>query len=329
MKYTSTSRTLSLLAHALIFLAFGFMGIWFGFFVVPQYLGGDAAYFYRDSGLSFNTNGAYFLWYELAVIGLVFMVISTFGFLNGLKAIQNPHDDEPAVRSFSALICEGWIAAVFFLLQASLLWDLTANGNLVFVIVAALLIAIVLLIATNIPMVKIFDQRDQTPLLRDFIGCGALVSLVMCLEAAFSVIGATVVPWANQRVQVFHLLYVIISASGASAILAFLGWLRLGKDKSEKGLKVASFLSAGSIASVGAGLLIYGIMDIVYQYAPGSSTVLLDVHLYFVLNSSQKVSFDLGFGIMGIVLGSLLLIGAFVVVYFANNDSIKTKKFDY
>ncbi len=322
MKYTSTSRTLSLLAHALIFLAFGFMGIWFGFFVVPQYLGGTPDYFYRDSGLSFDTNGAFFLWFELAVVGLVFMVISVFGFLSGLKAIQNPHDDEPAVRSFSALICEGWIAAIFFLLQAALLWDLTANGNLVFVIVMALLIAIVLLIATNIPMVKIFDQRDQTPLLRDFIGCGALTSLVMAIEAALALIGAAT--WANQKVQVSYLLYVVLVASGVAAIFAFLGWLHLGKDKSEKGLKVASFLSAGAIASVGAGLLVYGIMDIVYQYAPGSSNVSLPVHLYM-----KDLSFDLGFGIMGIVLGSLLLIGSFVVVYFANNDSLKTKKFDY
>lgn len=322
MKYTSTSRTLSLMAHALIFLAFGFMGIWFGFFVVPQYLGGTPDYFYRDSGLSFNTNGSFFLWFELAVVGLAFMVISTLGFIDAFKAIQNPHDDEPAVRSFSALICEGWIAAIFFLLQACLLWDLTANGNLVFVIVMALLIAIILLIATNIPMVKIFDQRDQTPLLCDFIGSAALTCLVVGVEAALALIGAAT--WANQRVQVSHLLYVIIAVSIVSAIFAFVGWLRLKKEKSDKSLKFASFMSAGAIAVTGAGLLVYGIMDIVYQYAPGSTSVALPVHLYM-----KDLSFDLGFGVMAIVLGSLLLIGAFAVAYFANNDSIKGKKFNY
>lgn len=322
MKYTSTSRTLSLLAHAIIFLAFGFMGIWFGFFVVPQYLGGTPDYFYRDSGLSFDTNGAFFLWFELAVIGLAFMAISLLGFLQALKSLKDIHNDEPAVRSFSALICEGWIAAIFFLLQAALLWDLTANGNLVFLIIMALLIAIILLIATNIPMVKIFDQRDQLPLLRDFMGSGALVTLIMGVEAVLGLIGAAT--WANQKTQIFNLLYVIIIASFVAAILSFLGWLMLGKNKNDKGLKLSSFLSAGAIAAVGAGLLVYGILDIVYQYAPGSSSVTLPVHLY-----NKDLSFDLGFGIMGIVLGSLLLIGAIVVIYFANNDSIKTKKIDY
>lgn len=324
MKYTSTSRTIVTIAHIAIFLAFGFMGMWFGFFVVPQYLGGQADYFYKDSGLNFNSSGAYLLWLELGVIGLAFMVISAFGVYHGYKALMNPHDDEPAVRSFSALICEGWIAAIFFLMQAALLWDLTANGNLVFLIVMALLIAIILLIATNIPMVKIFDQRDQTPLLRDFMGCGALVAALIALEAALSVLGLAVSPNGILKDQAHHFLYIMIATSAVTAVLAFLGWLYLGKHKDDKGLKVSSYLTAGSVATSGIGLMIYGIFDIVYQYAPGSSDVALKVHLYM-----KDMSFDLGFGIMAIVIGSLLLIGSLVLVYFANNDSIKTKKFDY
>ena len=316
MKYTSTSRTLSFIAHAIIFLAFGFMGIWFGFFVVPQYLGGEANYFYKDSGLNFDVSGAYFLWLELAVIGLTFMVISLIGLINAWKSLQDIRNDEPAVRSFSALICEGWIAAIFFLLQASLLWDLTANGNLVFVIIMALLLAIILLIATNIPMVKIFDQRDQTPLLRDFMGCGALVAILIALEAALSVIGAS--SYASQKVQIYHFLYVMIATSAVTAILAFLGWLNLGKHKESKGLKVSSILSAGAVAVSGAGTLAYGILDMIYQYAPGSTSVALKVHLYM-----KDLSFDLGFSIMAIVIGTLLIIGAIVLVYFACNDSKK------
>lgn len=325
MKYTSTSRTLSLLAHAVIFLAFGFMGIWFGFFVVPQFLSNSPDYFYQGSGLHFDTNGAFFLWFELAVIGLVFMVISLLGFIQALKSLKDIRNDEPAVRSFSALICEGWIAAIFFLLQGALLWDLTANGNLVFLIVMALLIAIVLLIATNIPMVKIFDQRDQTPLLRDFIGSASLVALVMGVETTLALIGALIRPWANLKTQIFDLLYIIIIASFVTAILAFFGWFILGKNKTTKGLKVSSFLSSGAIGVTGIGFLAYGILDIVYQYAPGSSSDVLPVHLY----SKGLKAFDLGFGIMAIVIGSLLLISAIVVAYFANNDSIKTKKIDY
>lgn len=322
MKYTSTSRTIALVAHAVIFLAFGFMGIWFGFFVTPQYLGGEANYFYKDSGLTFDSSGAYLLWFELAVLGLAFMIISLLGFLKALESLKDPNNDEPAVRSFCALICEGWLGAIFFVLQAALLWDLTANGNLVFVIIMALLIAIILLIATNIPMVKIFDQRDQTPLLRDFMGCFALVSGLMAFEAAISIIGAST--YSALKVQVYYFLYTIIATGAVTCILAFLAWFLLGRNKTDKGLKISSFLTSGAVAASGIGTLVYGIIDIVYQYAPGSKETLLSVHLYM-----KDYSFDLGFGIMAIVIGSLLIIGALVLAYFANNDSFKTKKFEY
>ncbi len=322
MKYTSTSRTLSLIAHALIFLAFGFMGIWFGFFVVPQYLGGNPDHWYNESGLSFHTNGAFFLWFELAVVGLAFMIISAIGFYHAMKSLQDIRNDEPAVRSFIALINEGWIAAVFFLLQASLLWDLTANGNIAFVIIMAIIIAIILLIATNIPMVKIFDQRDQKPLLRSFIGSAAIVLIVCAVEAALALVGSST--WANQRVQVSYLLIVIIASSFIAALFAFFGWLVMGKNKEEKGARVATYLAAASLAFVGIGLIVYGIMDICYQFPPNASKGDFPVHLY---NTVEKLSnFDLGFGIMSIVIGSLSLIGSLVLAYFANHETPKALK---
>ena len=151
MKYSMTSRTLCVVFHAIIAAAMGLMGIWFGIFVVPEFLGSNPQQFYGNFG--FDRNGAFFLWYELAVVGLSLFVISLLGLIDGIKSILDSRNDEPVV------------AAVFFALQGMLLWDLTANGsNVAFVIVMALLIAIVLLIATNIPMVRLYDQRDQMPL---------------------------------------------------------------------------------------------------------------------------------------------------------------------
>lgn len=318
MKYTTTSRTISLIAHAAIILGFGFLAVLFGFFVAPEFLGSNADLFYKDvPGWNFNVDGAYFLWFELAVVGIVFTVISALGLYQAIKAIQNPRDDEPAVRSFSALICEGWLAAIFFFFQGALLWNLTANGNIVFVVVAAILIAIVLLIATNIPMVKIFDQRDQTPLLRDFIGCGALVTGAMAIEGVASLFYA-MVNNSGVRGQIYYFLYIIIIASALAFVLALLGWLFLGKHKDSKGLKISSFLAAGAIAISGVGLIAYAIMDINY----GTAKTDIAVHLYSKLNSG----FDLGFGIMGIVIGALMIIGALVMALVANNDVIKSKK---
>ena len=57
MKYANTSRTLSFLAHALIVLAFGALGLYFGAFVVPEYFGTDPTYFTKNL-----FSGAYLLY---------------------------------------------------------------------------------------------------------------------------------------------------------------------------------------------------------------------------------------------------------------------------
>ena len=322
MKYSMTSRTLCVVFHAIIAAAMGLMGIWFGIFVVPEFLGSNPQQFYGNFG--FDRNGAFFLWYELAVVGLSLFVISLLGLIDGIKSILDSRNDEPVVRSFNAFICDGWVAAIFFALQGMLLWDLTANGsNVAFVIVMALLIAIVLLIATNIPMVRLYDQRDQMPLLVDFMGTGALVTGVMGVEALVAMLGAST--WANQRGEVTNLLAVIVVASFIAFALLLVAWL-LSRNSKKNSKKVANGLTSGAMAVVGVGLAVYGILDIIWQYAPGSGNkTLLPVHLYSKNVGASGNTFDLGFGIMAIVLGALLVVGATVVFMIINREKEETK----
>ena len=322
MKYSMTSRTLCVVFHAIIAAAMGLMGIWFGIFVVPEFLGSNPQQFYGNFG--FDRNGAFFLWYELAVVGLSLFVISLLGLIDGIKSILDSRNDEPVVRSFNAFICDGWVAAIFFALQGMLLWDLTANGsNVAFVIVMALLIAIVLLIATNIPMVRLYDQRDQMPLLVDFMGTGALVTGVMGVEALVAMLGAST--WANQRGEVTNLLAVIVVASFIAFALLLVAWL-LSRNSKKNSKKVANGLTSGAMAVVGVGLAVYGILDIIWQYAPGSGNkTLLPVHLYSKNVGASGNTFDLGFGIMAIVLGALLVVGAMVVFMIINREKEETK----
>lgn len=316
MKYTVTSRTVSVIFHGFIALVFGLMGIWFGFFVVPQYLGSDPKMFYPN--MQFDTTGAFLLWFELAVIGLVFGVISIFGLVFALKSFKDLRNDELIVKSFSMFICEGYIAALFFLLQASLLWNLTANGNLVFVIVMSLLIAIILLIATNIPMVKLYDQLDQTPLLIYFIESGALIALVVGVEAALALLGARTL--ATQKNQIIYLLLVMVATSVVSFVLSLLGALNLRKRQDEKGHRITGYLVGSSIIVTGLGLALFGVLDMVWQEVPGTHTV-LPVHLY----SQGLNNFDVGFGVMACVLGGILLVFGLLVAlgaFFQNKKSV-------
>jgi len=325
MKYSMTSRTLCVVFHAIIAAAMGLMGVWFGIFVVPEFLGAHATQFYGDFG--FDRNGAFLLWYELAVVGLSLFVISLLGLIDGIKSILDSRNDEPVVRSFNAFICDGWVAAIFFALQGMLLWDLTANGsNVAFVIVMALLIAIVLLIATNIPMVRLYDQRDQMPLLVDFMGTGALVTGIMGAEALAAMIGAST--WPLQKKEVIYLLSVIVVASFVAFALLLMAWL-LSRNSKKSHKKAANGLTSGAMGVVGIGLAVYGILDIVWQYAPGSGNKKSwPVHLYAKnvgVSTNGANPFDLGFGIMAIVLGALLVVGAMVVFMIINREKEETK----
>ena len=162
MKYSQTARVLSLIFHGIIALAFGCLGFYLGFFVVPEYFNAGANIFV-DSLF----RASYLLYFELAAVGLTLFLISTYGFAKALLSL-NSSSDEKLVQSFSAFIADGWVASIFFLLQAVLLFDLTSNttgtsnGSVAFVVVAALIVAIILLIATNIPMVKLFDGKDSS-----------------------------------------------------------------------------------------------------------------------------------------------------------------------
>ena len=319
MKYANTSRTLSFLAHLLIVLAFGALGLYFGAFVVPEYFGTDPTYFTKSL-----FSGAYLLYLELAVVGLSFAVISGYGLFYSVKGLMNPRDDAPVVKALTTLIVEGWAAAIFFLLQAVLFFDLTGNNgadsNLVFVIVMSLLIAIIFLIATNIPMVKLYDGKDQKPLLHGFIGGAMVFTCAIALEAGLSLI----VNAANTSVNVWkqseiNLLLLTITLSNLVAfVLLLLSWL----NNFKKGNKLPGFMAGGAVIAVGIGLIIYGVLTIVWRDN--------GIHLNYALEEGKTYIFGgahwgYGFPIMNLVVGAVTsVLGGYIMI--AANKSTELAK---
>ena len=319
MKYANTSRTLSFLAHLLIVLAFGALGLYFGAFVVPEYFGTDPKYF-----AEFLFDGAYLLYLELAVVGLSFAVISGYGLFYSVKGLMNPRDDAPVVKALTTLIVEGWAAAIFFLLQAVLFFDLTGNNgadsNLVFVIVMSLLIAIIFLIATNIPMVKLYDGKDQKPLLHGFIGGAMVFTCAIALETGLSLI----VNAANTSVNVWkqseiNLLLLTITLSNLVAfVLLLLSWL----NNFKKGNKLPGFMAGGAVIAVGIGLIVYGVLTIVWRDN--------GIHLNYALEEGKTYIFGgahwgYGFPIMNLVVGAVTsVLGGYIMI--AANKSTELAK---
>lgn len=310
MKFQNTSRLLSFLFHSLIVLGFGALGVYFAFFVVPQYFSSH----YSDWTETLVT-APYFLYLEFAVLGLAFFGISIYGAIQGYFALARPRDDEPVVKSLTAFIVEGWILSIAFLLHGVLLFDLLANGeNFAFTVIMALIFAIIFLIATNIPMVKLYEGRDQTLLLRAILlGFGLVTALIALLS--FSSLAAMLAEtsFAKKAALSQFLGTLIVQnavASGLSFGAAFL--LKGGKKKT------AGYLASGAVFALAAGLIVFGSLDMLY-YDKSVHMNLVNAH---IADPAQN-GFGYGFPIMAIVIGAVLLVATAYLIWYS---SVEHKK---
>lgn len=304
MKYQNTSRTLSFLAHALITVLFGLLGLYFGIFVVPEYFLTQSAKL-EWVWENFLFNGAFLLYLELAVIGLSMATISGYGLYHSVKALQNPRDDEPVVKSFTVLIVEGWLMGIFFLLQSVLFFDLTGNtgsgkDNLTFVIIMGIILALMLLIATNIPMVKLYDGKDQKPLLKELVGGLMVVTCFTAIEAGIALItnatNSSLNPWKQGEIN--WLLFVITAMNLVAAILALIVYFFVF----DKNGKLAGYLTGGAILSLGAGLIAYGVLSLIWKDH--------SIHLNYIGDlGAYKFGDKYGYGfmVMNLVVGVITL----------------------
>jgi hypothetical protein len=313
MKYQRTSRTLCLLFHAIIVIAFGALGIYFGFFVTPQYFTNYAKYF---CGYLFD--GGYFLYLELAVLGLSLFSISIKGLAEAIKGFTDPNDDQSVAASLTSFVSEGWLGSIFFLLQGLLFFDLLSFGeskNLAFVIIMSLLLAIILLIATNIPMVRLYDGKDQMPLLKSLSSSAFLTFAWMTVVVFVTLI----LNWMQGSFSAYGLvnsLLMIILVVSLLATASFVAVYAVLRRKGAKGLGAAGYFSSLGILILGGGLIAFSISD-----------MLLDPNrtqpIHFVSKDLSWLGY--GFDVMAIVLGAVLLIGS-VYFFVATKKSSKVQE---
>ncbi len=305
MKYQSTSRILSFIFHTLIFLAFGALGLYFGAFVVPQFC--TAGYIEWRQSLF---DAPYFLYLEFAVIGFTFFVLSGYGVYQAWCGLSKPNDDEPVVKSLTVFIVEGWIFSLALLLHGILLFDVTANGtNMAFAVVMALIFAILMLIATNIPMVKLYDGKDSKQLVSYLLVGASIFTGFMFLETALGLFLTIPQTYAAKLPTVYLLLTIAIPNVLACALTGVAAcFAKKGKNP------LASSLTAGASFALGAGLIIYGALDMVYYDKP--------VHFNFVGTpfKNHPSNFGYGFPVMAIVVGTALLAAAGYLIWNATKE---------
>ncbi len=305
-KYQNTSRVLVLAFQILIFLAFGAFGCYFGFFAVPFYLTADPT---LDGIVS--AEYAYNLFLELGIIGLSEMTMAIYGIVQGVKGILEPRNDKPVVKGFTTFIVEGYVAAAFFFLNAALFFDLIKGTNLTFVIIMSSIFTVVLMIATNIPMVRLYDNVDQKPLLATLSRGFAVVGGWIFVLTGLTLIGSYTYTRAYATMIRSFLLLACLCGLAIALLLGYAGHL-LSKPKNEKSAKVAGYLSSGSIGIAGAMFLVNGILDIVWRD--------YKCHLNF---AKEVAGSDYAYPVMSIILGSLFIIGAVAFAILNSKESSK------
>jgi hypothetical protein len=300
MKYQNTSRVLCLGFHALIVAVFGALGIYFTFFVTPLYFTVYQTYF-------ITLTAAFNLYLELGVLGMALFTISIYGLIQGIKAVLTPSDDAPVVKSFTAFIVEGYVASLFFLANGLVFFDLTSgsSGNLAFVIIMAIIFAILLLIATNIPMVRLYDGKNQNPLLAGLSLGGAVTFVYLALSYILALIGSashSAEYYTNiinpSLLGLFFASLIIAGLLIASAVLI----LKSG-DKKKK-VNIAGYLVGGSVLVLAGMFIGTGIVDLIQSDS--------NVHLEGIALKYTGVAYP----IMSLVVGALLFVGgiAFVII---------------
>jgi len=313
MKYSNTARVLSFVFHLILVLAFGVLGFYFGFFVVPEYF--DATIrpnFINDVIAGYPLD----LVIELAVLGLSIFTISLYGLVNGIKSLLNPSDDKPVVKSFVAFIGDGYVASIFFAACAFLYFDPIANKNMAFAIVMCVLLMIILLIATNIPMYHLFEGKETSQELMGLSFSAAVGFGYIALMNVLALVSSLVVMSRSSYSYDFNFNMQLIAAAVSAAVVAGLmlasGLIIKKKGVADKkGVALSGYLASGAFFALGAGLLSTGIMELIWRSYP--------CHL---------VSYDFaftgfGYGVMCLVIGSLAIIGSVVFVVVTYQDSQK------
>lgn len=293
MRYGNTSRSLSVFFHGLIVVGGLILSLYFGFFVLPtQFL---EPFAFIEANLPVN------LKLELAVIGFSLALISGYGLIHGLKSLANPSDDQPVLKSFGAFITEGYVAALFFLLNGVVYFNLTvSDSNPAFVIVVAIILCVGLLIAANIPMVKLFDNKHSSGMYKGIAYGFATNAFCITLFSAFLLISLVI---AGPSQQAFNerlwMLVMYIAFSALVGVLALLCGRFLGKEPRH----LSGLLGSLAVFSVGGAFIGIGVTELCWE------------NMAFHFSSKlSTLSYDGGavnaYAIAAIVFGSVVVVAS-------------------
>ena len=309
MKYSSTIRLINLVLFALLGVGFGYLGVYFGILVSPSLWLQNLPFSLKVPDMSLA------LTIMLGALGLAGLIISVIGLVKSIFSLVR-RDDEIVRQCFGCYISIGYLVALFFLLNACWLYRLvTTNLNfddLGFAIVVYVILMIVAVIASSIPLVKMFGEGEGTnrvmiiltrTLLTAFFGIA-----VPFLAAYFVIQGnREIVSHADIMSLKFGLYGLISAIAGLVAGVAMLGYVRA--EKAGQYRKINGIFFESSICVGGIGMIVAGILNYVYRDGPYA---LMAAHVKSELTSSIATEFS----VVSYIVGGLFIVLALVLMFF-------------
>lgn len=309
MKYSSTIRLVNLVLFALLGVAFGWLGVYFGLLVSPSLWLQNLPFGLKVPDMSLV------LTVLLGVAGLAGLIISVIGVVKSAISLVRK-DDEIVRQCFGCYISIGYLVAVFFLLNAVWLYRLVTTNlgfdDLGFAIVVYVILMIVALIASSIPLVKMFGEGEGTNrvmliLSRTLVSANISVALVFFLAWINILSNRDIVSHADimsTKFGVYALIPFIAALVGCVAVLGYRRAEKAGQYRKINGIIFESTLCVDGIAIIMAGVLNY-----IYRDGP-----------YALMASSVKSELTDAianeFSVCSYIVGGLIVVLALVLVWF-------------
>jgi len=308
MKYSSTHRLMNTVLFGILTAGFVTLVVFFTFFWAPHSV--ESHYL---TSVDFIQNGKTFAFNaNLSALFIALSIVSGAGLFFSIKSLINANNDELVVDSFLCYVAIGYVAAIFFVLNAIWLYDLIGSGEPTFWIILCVLGAIAALIAANVPMMKLLED-DKTNRLSAIVSgsffsvsAGTFVTVLVSLLVVLTKGASYSHGWDTTYLVVFTIASLVAAVLAGTATLLY---------KKNNKVKVANYCTYGSLIGFAAIPMFSGVYELVLEDS---------------LKSGSKMSLvtdGAGYAgttycVMAIITGSLLVIAA-IALFIANSVAEK------
>ena len=311
MKYSPSTRLINIIINAVLAAGFGFLGVWFAFLITPNLLT------VQNSVVNIEIPEiSVGLSVMLGSLGLAGMLVSLIGLAYSFMAFFRGGNDDLVRKTFSCYIALGYIVAFFFLLNATWLYRLTSSNlgdnDLGFIITVFVILAIIALIATNVPLLHMYGEGEHTNKIMHaitlaFVASDLAVALtfgVLCLANLANLGTFAYSKDVLTKAGIFALIPLVAALLG---LLALFGFARAERRNVVK--KLNSFLFSGLVGVNGIAIIVTGLIGHLH-YENGVKNISFMAKLYGASYTAR-----IEFSVMSYIVGGLLVLLAFVLAY--------------